>query len=43
MKNLKNLNVSKNSLRGSFEYLVKNRNLKYIDASQNLIVDFSRF
>lgn len=37
MKMIQNLNVSKNSLRGSFEFLVKNRTLKYIDASNNMI------
>lgn len=43
LKSLKNLNVSKNSLRGSFEFLVKNRGIKYIDASHNIIADMKKF
>ena len=43
LKSLRNVNVSKNSLRGSFEYLVKNRTIKYIDVSSNIIGDIKRF
>lgn len=43
LKSLKNLNASKNSLRGSFEFLVKNRAIKYIDVSSNIIADIKRF
>jgi len=40
---LKNLNVSQNSLRGSFEFLVKNRGIRYIDVSNNIINDVKKF
>lgn len=39
MPDLRDLDVSKNSLQGTFEFLVKNKSLEYIDASDNCIKD----
>lgn len=43
LPSLAELNASRNSLRGSFEYIVKNRALTYIDVSHNIIADIKRF
>lgn len=43
LPNLMNVNVSRNSLRGSFEFLVKNRLVQYIDVSYNLIDNVKKF
>ena len=40
---MQELNASNNSMRGSFEFIVKNRTINYIDISDNIIVDLQRF
>lgn len=43
LPHLTDLNAANNSMRGSFEFIVKNRSIAYIDISDNCIADVKRF